>query len=205
MIWTNGVHQSAKFQTFDCSGEISPNLYFDKLLLLQVYKISAKKVRRSYVSWHWRVMRNLKKNWFVISKMTRIWWIWTEHSKVSKICTLTGSFCAKYITFDLKRYIRVVLHDTEEWCKIWRKTDGCGLEMTWGIWQIFTIALESRNCMNWKFTEELYVITLKNDEKFEEELTCHFKIEIRNLTSFNSSTRKSSKLVFQLASFDQII
>ena len=27
------AHQSAKFQTFDCSGEISPNLYFDKAFL----------------------------------------------------------------------------------------------------------------------------------------------------------------------------
>ena len=32
-----------KFQTFDCSRKISPNLYFDKLL--KVYKILAKKYR----------------------------------------------------------------------------------------------------------------------------------------------------------------
>ena len=32
-----------KFQTFDCSYKVSPNLYFDKILLLKVYKISAKK------------------------------------------------------------------------------------------------------------------------------------------------------------------
>ena len=43
MIWTKGTHQSAKYQTFDCSHEISPNLCFDRLLLLRVYKISAKK------------------------------------------------------------------------------------------------------------------------------------------------------------------
>ena len=47
MIFTKGAHQSAKFQTFDCSGEISPNLYIDRLLLLKVYKISAKKVLNS--------------------------------------------------------------------------------------------------------------------------------------------------------------
>ena len=29
---------------------------------------------------------------------------------------------------------------------------------------------------------------MKNDEKFEEELTCHFKIDIRNLTNFESNT-----------------
>ena len=36
-------------------------------------------------------------------------------------------------------------------------------------------------------------MTLKNDEKSEEELTCCFKIDIRNLTNFDSSTRKSEK------------
>ena len=77
MIWTKDTHRSAKFQTFNYSYEISPSLHFDKLLFLKVYKISAKKVQRSCVSWHWRVMRNLKKNWSVVSKMTRIWWIFT--------------------------------------------------------------------------------------------------------------------------------
>ena len=75
MIFTKGAHQSAKIQTFDCSGEISPNLYFDRLLLLKVYKISAKKVQRSYLSRYWRVMQNLKKNQVIVSKMARIWWI----------------------------------------------------------------------------------------------------------------------------------
>ena len=134
MIFTKGTHHSAKFQISDCSGEISPNLYFDRLLLLKVYKVSAKKsmeeiclmtpksgakfeerlifcskmtriwwtliraleslknfhfdwsllckvynfwpkkVRRSYISWHWRVMQNLKKNWLVVCQMT--WGIW---------------------------------------------------------------------------------------------------------------------------------
>ena len=45
MIWTKAAHQMAKFQTFDCSREISANLYFDRLLLLKVYKIPAKKYR----------------------------------------------------------------------------------------------------------------------------------------------------------------
>ena len=43
MIWTKGVHQSAKFQTFDCSRKILPDLYFDGLL--KIYKTSAKKYR----------------------------------------------------------------------------------------------------------------------------------------------------------------
>ena len=47
MIYAKGAYQRAKSQTFDCSGKIPPNLYFDRLLLLKVYKISAKKVQRS--------------------------------------------------------------------------------------------------------------------------------------------------------------
>ena len=34
---------------------------------------------------------------------------------------------------------------------------------------------------------------LKNDEKSEDELTCHFKIDIRNLMNFDWSTQKSQK------------
>ena len=29
--------------------------------------------------------------------------------------------CAKYLMFDLKKYRGVIFHDTEGWCKIWRK------------------------------------------------------------------------------------
>ena len=36
-------------------------------------------------------------------------------------------------------------------------------------------------------------MAMKNDEKFEEELNCQFKIDKRNLTSFDLSTRNSQK------------
>ena len=39
-------------------------------------------------------------------------------------------------------------------------------------------------------------MTLKNDKKSEEELTCRFKIDIRNLANFDLSTRKSQNLHF---------
>ena len=35
-------------------------------------------------------------------------------------------------------------------------------------------------------------MTMKNNAKFEEELTCHFKM--RNSTNFDSSTQKSKKI-----------
>ena len=42
--------------------------------------------------------------------------------------------------------------------------------------------------MSLKFTEEFCVMTMKDDVKFEEELTCRFKIDMRNLTNFDLST-----------------
>ena len=38
----------------------------------------------------------------------------SQHSKVSNICTLIDSFCAKYIMLDLKKYRGVIFHDTKE-------------------------------------------------------------------------------------------
>ena len=37
-------------------------------------------------------------------------------------------------------------------------------------------------------------MTLKNDGKSEEELTCHFKTDMRNLTNFDLSTQETHKL-----------
>ena len=48
---------------------------------------------------------------------------WPEHSKVLKICSLIGSFWQEYIMFELKKCRGVIFPNTEEWCKIWRKTD----------------------------------------------------------------------------------
>ena len=50
--------------------------------------------------------------------------------------------------------------------------------------------------MSLKFTEELCVLTMKDDTKIEEELTCRFKIDLRNFTNFDPSTQKSKKFVF---------
>ena len=53
--------------------------------------------------------------------------------------------------------------------------------------------VQSRKCMSLKFPGEFCVMAMKNDAKFEEELTCQFKIDMRNLTNFDPSTRKSQK------------
>ena len=47
--------------------------------------------------------------------------------------------------------------------------------------------------MSLKFTGELCVMAMKNNAKFEEELTCQFKIDMKNLMNFDMSTGKSQK------------
>ena len=47
--------------------------------------------------------------------------------------------------------------------------------------------------MSLKLTGELSVMTMKNDAKLEEKLTCCFKIDMRTLMNFNPSTQKSQK------------
>ena len=44
--------------------------------------------------------------------------------------------------------------------------------------------------MSLKFTGEFCVMAMKNDAKFEEELTCQLKIDLRNLTNFDPNAKK---------------
>ena len=41
--------------------------------------------------------------------------------------------------------------------------------------------------------DHIYYVTMKDVTKFEEELTCEFKIDMINLTNFDPSTQKSQK------------
>ena len=187
--------------------ETLKDFHFNRLLLSKVY-IWAKKYRG--VIFHeteegfkiWRGIDLSFHKWHMEFDKLQ-----SEHSKVSKIFALTGSFWAKYILFELKKYIGVIFHGMEEWCKIWRKTDlllgkwheefgkfspehskVSKLELWWDPFP------ESRKCTTLKFTEELCVMTVKNDTKIEGELI--FKTDMRNLTNFHPSTRKSKKFMF---------
>ena len=68
---------------------------------------------------------------------------WLQNSKVSKMYPLMGCFWPNYIMFELKEYREVMLNYTQDWYKILRKTGLCFQKLTWGIWQIFTRAIES--------------------------------------------------------------
>ena len=47
--------------------------------------------------------------------------------------------------------------------------------------------------MSLNFTGEFCVKTLKNDATFEEESTCQFETDMRNLGNFEPNTQKSQK------------
>ena len=151
------------------------------------------------------------KIWWGINLLFQNWHeefgkYWPEHSRVPKMLTLMGSFWTKYTLFELKKYTGVIFHGNEEWCKILRKTDLWFEKwhekfgkfspehlkvLKLGPW--WDPLVQRRKFISLKCTEELYVMTMKNDAKFEEELTCHFKTDMRNLKNFDSNTWKQKK------------
>ena len=57
----------------------------------------------------------------------------------------------------------------------------------WDLYWVLLSKVENVH-MSLKFTGELCVMTMKNDPKFEKELTCQFKTDMRNLTNFDPNT-----------------
>ena len=158
-------------------------------------------------------MQNLKKNIFCFKNNKRWNLTWALAT-----CTFICSFCAKYLMLDIKKYRGVIFHDTEGWCKTWTKTDlwfgnwnekygklspehlkVSKLEFWWDPF------VQNEKYMSWKFTLELCVMTMKNDTKIKEKLTCSFKIYVRNFTNFDPSIRKPKMFVFLLAPSDRSI
>ena len=71
---------------FHASSRKSENLHFDQILLSKAYKDLDEKTQKSYVSWQWRVMQSLKRNWRLVRQITwGILWIFTQPLKSPKI------------------------------------------------------------------------------------------------------------------------
>ena len=119
-----------------------------------------------------------------------------------KIGILMGSFNPKLKKYELKIHREVICHDNEEWCKIWR-----GIDLSFQRWheefdifwseylkgsKIFILM-----CSFWakyilfelKSVEELFLMKLNRDAKFEEKLTCCLEND-RNLANFYQSICK---------------
>ena len=72
----------------------------------------------------WRGINLSFQNWHKEFDKT-----WVDHSKVSKILILMGSFWAKYILFELKKYRGIIFHETEDGYKVSR-----GIKLSFQNW-----------------------------------------------------------------------
>ena len=133
---------------FDLSSRNSEILHFGVLLLQNSYKVSAKKVQKTYLSWQWMMIQSLKKNWLVVSNMTwRIWWIFTEPLKSPKISLWWAIFVQSIWSLSQKKYRGATFNDTEQWCKILLRPDLFVWKMARGIGWTFIRAPKSlKNC-----------------------------------------------------------
>ena len=76
----------------------------------------------------------------------QIWWNFTWAVESLKFCTLIFSFCSNHIKFQLKMYRRVISHTTEEWSKVWRKTN-----LWFQIWHEEFDEFSPNHSKVWKF------------------------------------------------------
>ena len=149
---------------FNVSSGKSENLQFDVLLLLKVYYVLAKKKCRGVVCHN---AEHLKKNWLVLWKMTwGIWHILNQHSNGL-----------------LKKSREVMCHYTEDQCKLWSKNDlrfhkwheefDEFQRSTQKLYNLhFQILFLSKAYnIELKITDDLCVMTLKDDAIFKEKLT----------------------------------
>ena len=97
---------------------------------------------------------------------------WLDHTKFSIVCTLMGCFWSKYVMFQLNKYRGIQRIMYIEDTEEW-----------WKIWRLIDLS------------------TLKNDEKFDDWLTCRFRIDIINLTNFWVKYSKISKICTLMGCF----
>ena len=187
-----GLKEPIKAQDFRLS---TAHGHFDRLL--KVFEILVKQCRgvMSHDPEAWC------KIWSVLSKMTRIWWNLTRvlenlqnlHFHLLLLCKVFNVWPKKVQRSYLSWYWRVTQNLKKNWLVVLQKWQEYGrfspkhLKVSkLGLW--WDTSIQSRKKMSLKFTEKLSVMTMKNDAKFEEKLACHFKIEMRNLMNFSTST-----------------
>ena len=154
------------------------------------------------------MMQDLRRNWLVSSKLT--WGIWRiltralENLKnlhfnellLNKVHNVRakksiGELCLMALNIDTTFEGKLTCAFKSDLKNLANFHQSMFESLKIGTW--WDPFIQSRKCMCSKFREEFCVKTLKNDAKFEEEFTCQFKIDMRNLTNFDRSTRKSQK------------
>ena len=107
----------------------SPNWNIDGILFSS-WKCTSLNLHVSYVSWQWRMMQKLKRNWLVSSKLTwGIWQILTRALESLKNVNFNRLLLTKVHNVWAKKSIEELFDGTKDWCKIWRNSDLCFLEI----------------------------------------------------------------------------
>ena len=148
------------------------------------------------------MMQNLKRNWLVSSKLTcGIWQIFTwalENLKnlhfngllLNKVHTLgakksMGEFCLMAPNIDTTFKGKLTCASKNDMTNLENFHQSMFGSLKMGLW--WDPFIQSRKWMSLKFTGEFCVMTMKND--------ANLKInDMRNLTNFDLSTRKSQKV-----------
>ena len=135
----------------------------------------------------------------MLPKMT--WEIWQFFTRALglKIASLMTSFCIKSKMYEIKIYKGIMCHDNEEWCKTWRGIDLSAQNLHEEFDEFWPEQLKiSKICTLmdcfWpkhimfelkKSKEELCLMALNIDAKFEGKLTFAFKNDMRNSGNFH--------------------
>ena len=149
------------------------------------------------MSWKWRIMQKLKRNWLVVLKLTR---------GTSQILTLAlkslKNLCFNWLLVTKVYIVWVTKVQRSYFSRHWRDMQILTCVLKKDLRNLTNFHQSTWKCQNWdfvqsrkgmtlKFAEELCVMTMKNNAESEEELTWHFKTDMRNLMKFDSSTQKS--------------
>ena len=139
------------------------------------------------MSWQWKMMQNFKRNWLVISKLTQgTSQILTQALKSLKDLCFNWLLVTKvYIAWATQLQKSYLLWHWRNFSPEHLKVSKLGF---W--WDCF---VQSRKVMTLNLQTSYVLWQWRYDTKFEEELICHFKTDVRNLTNFDSSTPKSKK------------
>ena len=129
---------------FHQSTQKCQNWNFDGIILPKVENLWPYNLQSSYVSWQWRMIQKLKRNWLVVLKLT-----WGTSQILTRALERLKNLCFNWLlvtkvyiawaTEIQRSYLSWHWRDMQifkkNWLLVWKKT--------WEIWQIFTRALES--------------------------------------------------------------
>ena len=131
-------------------------MYHEELFLSKLYNVELK-IFRGVISWHWRVMQCLKKNWLAVRKMTRNFVNFDGNSRKSENLHFYGLLLSIAYKISAKKVQKCYL--SWQWWVIQtlKKNELFVWKMTRGIWLILTAPVDSLkiwtmiDCFCWKY------------------------------------------------------